>query len=64
MDKQLSYPIHQELNMNTQNLTKKELQLIIDALTWADQTMRDFDKAMDKKADAMEILRQKLEELN
>ena len=50
--------------MNTQNLTKKELQLIIDALTWADQTMRDFDKAMDKKADAMEVLRQKLEELN
>lgn len=39
--------------MKTLQLTQKELNLIVDALNWADQTMRDFDKATDKKADAM-----------
>jgi hypothetical protein len=47
--------------MKTLQLTQKELNLIIDALNWADQTMRDFDKATDKKADAMAELANKLD---
>lgn len=50
--------------MKTLQLTKKELNLIIDALNWADQTMRDFDKATDKKADAMAELICKLTNTN
>jgi hypothetical protein len=47
--------------MKTLQLTSKELNLILEALNWADQTMRDFDKATDKKADAMLALKEQIE---
>ena len=47
--------------MKTLQLTQKELDLVLEALNWADQTMRDFDKATDKKADAMVALKEQIE---
>jgi hypothetical protein len=46
--------------MENLTLTKKEIELIIDALAWADQTMRDWDSKTDKKADQMVQLADKL----
>lgn len=46
--------------MENIKVTKQELELIIDALNWADQTMRDFDAKTDKKADQMAQLVEKL----
>jgi hypothetical protein len=47
--------------MKTLQLTQKELNLILEALNWADNTMRDYDYATDRKADAMVALKEKIE---
>jgi hypothetical protein len=53
-------PTKKGITMENLTLTKKEIELIIDALAWADQTMRDWDSKTDKKADQMVQLADKL----